>query len=67
MLLDVQLPDLDGFEVSRRLRADGDGPRVVMTSSRDACDYGTLALDNGAQGFVPKAELSGAALEALLR
>ena len=38
-----------------------------MTSSRDACDYGTLAADSGARGFVAKAELSGAALEALLR
>lgn len=67
VLLDVQLPDLDGFEVSRRLRADGGGPAVVMTSSRDACDYGTLAVDSGASGFVAKAELTGAALEALLR
>lgn len=67
VLLDVQLPDLDGFEVARRLREDDEGPAVVMTSSRDACDYGTLAKDNGARGFVAKAELTGAALEALLR
>ena len=67
VLLDVQLPDLDGFEVSRRLRSANSGPEVVMTSSRDACDYGTLAADSGARGFVAKAELSGAALEALLR
>jgi len=67
VLLDVQLPDLDGFEVLRRLRADGSGTCVIMTSSRDACDYGTLATDSGARGFVAKAELSGAALEALLR
>lgn len=67
VLLDVQLPDLDGFEVSRRLRSSDSGPQVVMTSSRDACDYGSLALDNGARGFVAKAELTGQALEALLR
>ena len=66
VLLDVQLPDLDGFEVARRLRSGGAGPEVVMTSSRDACDYGTLAVDNGARGFVAKAELSGKALETLL-
>ena len=67
VLLDVQLPDLDGFEVARRLRANASPPAVVMTSSRDACDYGTLAVDSGARGFVAKAELSGDALEALLR
>ena len=66
VLLDVQLPDLDGFEVARRLRTGPGGPEVVMTSSRDACDYGTLAVDNGARGFVAKSELSGRALEALL-
>ncbi len=66
-LVDVQLPDMDGFAVSAQLTADGSIPDVVMTSSRDASDFGSLAADNGASGFVPKSELSGAALEALLR
>jgi DNA-binding NarL/FixJ family response regulator len=66
VLLDVQLPDLDGFAVSRRLTEGPAGPAVIMTSSRDAADYGTLAADNGARGFVPKSDLSGAAMEALL-
>jgi DNA-binding NarL/FixJ family response regulator len=66
VLLDVQLPDQDGFAVSRRLTGGPEAPVVVMTSSRDAADYGTLAADNGARGFIPKSELSGAAMEALL-
>ncbi len=66
-LVDVQLPDMDGFAVSAQLTANGSTPDVVMTSSRDASDFGSLAADNGASGFVPKSELSGAALEALLR
>ena len=67
VLLDVQLPDLDGFEVAALLRSrNGDSPEVVLTSSRDGCDFGTLVARSGARGFVPKAELSGEALAALL-
>jgi DNA-binding NarL/FixJ family response regulator len=66
VLLDVQLPDLDGFEVARRLGSNGRAPAVVLVSSRDASDYGELIERCGARGFVPKAELSGEAVRALL-
>jgi DNA-binding NarL/FixJ family response regulator len=66
VLLDIQLPDLDGFEVTRRLQANGAAPAIVLVSSRDAADYGDLITTCGARGFVPKGELTGAALRALL-
>ncbi len=49
-----------------RLRADGDSTPVVLTSSRDASSYGDQVDSSGAAGFIPKAELSGQAIRALL-
>ena len=66
VLLDVQLPDLNGFDVAARL-AELDLPcAVVLTSSRNAAEYGPLVTEAAVRGFVPKSELSGAVLTALL-
>ena len=66
-LVDVQLPDFDGFEVTRRLHESGEAPDIVLISSHDRADFGSLVESSGARGFVSKSDLSAAALEALLR
>ena len=68
VLLDVQLPDKDGFSICEECFEERNGyrPKVVLVSSRDACDYGDLIAASGARGFIPKAELSGETLAALV-
>jgi CheY-like chemotaxis protein len=66
VLLDVYLPDIDGFDVVAQLARNGHPPAIVLTSSHDARDFGRLVEGSGVRGFIPKAELSGAALAALL-
>jgi DNA-binding NarL/FixJ family response regulator len=67
VLLDVNLPDIDGFDVASRITAELGAPLVVLTSSRDSSDFGPLVHRSGARGFIPKGELSGAALCDLIR
>jgi DNA-binding NarL/FixJ family response regulator len=66
-LLDVQLPDTDGFALAERLRAEGNDTSVVMISTRDASDYGGAVAACGALGFIAKSELGGEALRTVLQ
>jgi two-component system response regulator EvgA len=66
VLLDIQLPDIDGFDVARRLLARDPTLRIVLISSRDRNQYGPLIEECGALGFVAKVDLSRSALEPLL-
>jgi two-component system nitrate/nitrite response regulator NarL len=65
VLLDIVLPDFDGFAVAERLAEHGDEPVVVLTSSRDSADFGQRLERSSARGFIHKDDLSGPALAAL--
>jgi DNA-binding NarL/FixJ family response regulator len=67
VVLDVQLPDIDGFEVARRLLATSPDLAIVLVSSRDRSAYGSLIEASGARGFVTKGDISRATIEELLR
>jgi DNA-binding NarL/FixJ family response regulator len=66
VLLDIGLPDVDGFHVARVLIAEGPPPVVVLMSSREASAYGPRLTSSRVLGFIPKDELSGAAVRALV-
>jgi DNA-binding NarL/FixJ family response regulator len=66
VILDIQLPDLDGLAVAASLSSEPEPPVVVLVSSRDAVDYGARLESCGALGFIAKADLSAESLTALL-
>jgi len=71
VVLDVQMPGVDGFGVdgfgvAEALAGQAPAPAVVLVSSRSRTDYGRRVDDSAAQGFIAKAELSGAALRFVL-
>jgi len=66
VLLDIQLPGMDGIEVARRLTERPDAPVIVLTSTRDASEFGSRLSTSRATGFISKGELSPDRLVALV-
>lgn len=66
VLLDVHLPDMDGFAVSDRLAALASPPAVVLISSRPIADLRRRVAASPVAGFLSKDELSGAAISGLV-
>ena len=66
VLLDIQLPDVDGFAVAQILAGVPGAPLVVLISSRGRLDYGSRIDASTARGFIPKADLSGETLQRVI-
>jgi DNA-binding NarL/FixJ family response regulator len=66
VLLDVRLPDVDGFTVAGLLAADGTPPVIVLTSSHAVTSFRRKLAANPSLSFIAKADLSGEALAALV-
>lgn len=66
LLLDIGLPDVDGFEVLRRLRARSDATPVLVVTAREAVDERVHGLDLGADDYLTK-PFSLSELEARVR
>ena len=66
VVVDVGLPDGDGFALAERLAVADPPPAVVLVSSRDERTYRDRLHDSPVRGFIPKDELSRGRLEALL-
>ena len=56
VLMDINLPGIDGLEATRRIGSAHPTTKVLVFSTYEATEYETRALDAGAVGFVPKAD-----------
>jgi DNA-binding NarL/FixJ family response regulator len=54
VLMDIRMPELDGLEATRQLRARDDGPRVLVLTTFDLDEYVYEAMKAGASGFLLK-------------
>jgi DNA-binding NarL/FixJ family response regulator len=66
VLVDIHLPDIDGFAVARLIAGLSDPPVVVLISSRSGANLTRRSAESGAAGFIAKENLSGAAVRILL-
>ena len=62
VLMDVNLPGIDGVEAGRRIVADEPSTVVVLVSTRDGEDVGSIVADSGAAAYLAKARLTSEAL-----
>jgi DNA-binding NarL/FixJ family response regulator len=66
VLLDIQLPDLNGFDVAQRLAEHEAPPAIVLVSSRSVAQFRRRLAANASWTFIAKSELSGEAVAAVV-
>jgi DNA-binding NarL/FixJ family response regulator len=66
VLLDIRMGEESGFDAARRLAREGRPPALIMISTHAGEDYADLIDESPAIGFLPKAELSAAAIRLVL-
>jgi two-component system, NarL family, invasion response regulator UvrY len=64
VLMDLNMPDIDGFEATRRIRSLVPGSRVLILSTHDPADFRDQALAAGAFDFISKSSFDPIVLEA---
>jgi DNA-binding NarL/FixJ family response regulator len=67
LLLDIGLPDVEGFALAEQLASLEPATCIVLTSSREEAAYGSRVRESAAAGFIRKDELSGDAIRSLMR
>jgi DNA-binding NarL/FixJ family response regulator len=66
VLIDIRLGEESGFEAARQLTANGQPAALIMISTHAGADYADLIANSPAIGFLPKTELSAAAIRRIL-
>lgn len=66
VLIDIRLGEESGFDVARQLAANGQAAALIMISTHAGEDYADLIAESPVIGFLPKAELSAAAIRRIL-